>query len=728
MRATEAQFESFLKRFDADWFIDRSGAPLDWSFDWSLGWRQPDLIFAPRVPTVESTDSITAVAIGGGDDSTPVSSPAFVPGDSGFSLQWHLQNTAPGGVDLNVVPVWDDYTGNGVVVGVVDDGIHYNHLDLSPNYRNDIDWDARGNDNDSIAESGDSHGTAVSGVIAAEEDNSGLVGVAFDADLTMFRMGFGAAGSPAQELVQMQNMATVDVANNSWGYSGYFYDDFGTATFSTNGQAIEDAAANGRGGLGTVTVFSAGNEGDEGQNTNYHNYQNNPYVITVGAVDSDGDYASFSTPGANVLVSAPGVGIYTTYFDPNFYAVADGTSFSAPAVAGVAALMLEANPNLGYRDVQEILAYSSWDSSSSATGWQTNGAVNWNGGGLTVHDGYGFGLVDAHAAVRLVETWTAQSTTTNLQTLSMTSTPGIAFSETQAAVDTVTFSSGLDIDHVQIDLDLNHTWIGDLTVNLVSPDGTNSLLIDRPGVGDPNYGSAGVPNAGVNVGVLSFTLGSVQFWGEDGIGTWTLTVADAATGDSGVLNSWTVNLLGDTPSADDTYFFTKEWADLGSDAARQTLQDGGGTDTLNFATLTSDLTFDLTPGTVQGLLGQNLTLDAASLFENAIGGAGDDQFTGNDAENLLVGMHGDDTLIGGAGDDTLIGGDDSAGGSVPLLSGGDPSEGDTAVFSGTRADYSVILSSSASSGPNLADTVLDTGFDAVDGSRHRHRNVPKCGC
>src|SRR6185312_13938872 len=90
-----------------------------------------------------------------------------------------------------------------------------------------------------------------------------------------------------------------------------------------------------------------------------------------------------------------------------------GTSFATPIVSGIVALMFEANPNLGYRDVQEILALSSHKIVDTNTTWDTNKARNWNGGGMHVSNDYGFGEVDALAAVRLAETWTTQQTGAN---------------------------------------------------------------------------------------------------------------------------------------------------------------------------------------------------------------------------------------------------------------------------------------------------------------------------
>ncbi|MGY8991207.1 MAG: S8 family serine peptidase, partial [Rhodospirillales bacterium] len=86
--------------------------------------------------------------------------------------QWHLS----GSTNINVTPVWADYTGAGVTVGVVDTGIDYNHTDLAPNYRHDIDYDARDDDFDSYASAADdNHGTPVSGVIAADDNGNGTI-------------------------------------------------------------------------------------------------------------------------------------------------------------------------------------------------------------------------------------------------------------------------------------------------------------------------------------------------------------------------------------------------------------------------------------------------------------------------------------------------------------------------------------------------------------------------
>lgn len=595
------------------------------------------------------------------------------PTDPQVVNQWHIDNTTNPDADLNVLDVWDDYTGAGVVVGIVDSGIQYDHPDLAYAYRTDLDYDAKDHDGDAYAASaGENHGTALAGIIAGAIDGSGTVGIAHGADITSYSVG--PNGIPLSRWVDaMEHADAADILNNSWGYYGAFYDSFDKPVFGSAESALIDAVSAGRDGLGQVITFAAGNYGAYGENANYHAFQNNPWVITVGATSEAGEVSSFSAQGAVVLTSAPGEDILTTDrtgsdgYAAGDYVTGNGTSMAAPAVAGVVALMLEANPLLGYRDVQEILALSSHNPLVTDTGWEVNGAANWNGGGMTYHYGYGFGLTDALAAVRLAETWTAQSTYANLETVTASSTPSAAITNLGQITDTITLSApGIEIDRVEVHVEIDHSNNSDLTVELISPDGTVSLLVDNPGYSDGTYYYSGSD--------IRFTLGSVNFWGEDGIGDWTIRVTDNLTGaSSGTLESWNLTLYGDTASDDDTYFYTDEWARHGGEAGRGVIDDTAGIDTLNLAAVTSDLDIDLDPSAVNTLYGHDISFGAGTEIENVIGGDGDDIFTGNDADNVLSGMRGNDTLTGGAGNDTLSGG----------------AGHDTAVFSGSIEDYQI---------------------------------------
>lgn len=581
---------------------------------------------------------------------------ASLPADPMLAAQWHLSKPGAG---INVRPAWADYSGRGIKVGVMDDGIEASHADLDGNYRADLDWDFRDRDADA-APTGttESHGTAVAGVIAAEAGAIGGVGVAFGASLVGYRIGYGSAGGLDQLRGAFERAAAgVDVLNCSWGFGGTFVDSFWSASFAAVGQALEGAARNGRGGLGTNIVFAAGNERAAGQNTNYHDFQNSPHVITVAATDQNGAVAAFSTPGASILVGAPGSGILTTdRGGAAGYAAGDtasvsGTSFAAPAVSGVIALMLEANPRLGVRDVQEILAYSAMRTDAFNATARSNKATDWNGGGLTFNDDSGFGLVDARAAVRLAESWTQLSTVANSPhafSPALTTPVAIRDLATVTSQLQVVTHPAYEIDRVEIGLSLLHGRIGDLVISLVAPSGTESLLVNRPGVTAAN--PLGNPQT-----AISMQLDSVQFWGENPTGSWTLKVRDAAGGQTGTLLSWQLEIVGDKGAMADTYVYTDAYARLAGTEGRAVLRDlDGGQDTINTTAVTGAVTIDLRPGGASTIAGKSLTIAAGTRIEDVFAGDGADRVIGNDAANRLAGGRGADTVTGGVGSDVFI--------------------------------------------------------------------------
>ncbi len=600
--------------------------------------------------------------------------------------QWYLNNQH-GGDDLNVVDVWNDYTGEGVLVGVIDDGFDYNHPDLNDNYNRNIDYDYNDNDYYPYGTNTNSHGTNVAGIIAAEKNGIGGVGVAYDAEITGYR-AISVSLYSSEMITATTNSINhavnkgVDVINNSWGFSpaspqtepiyNGFYDNFYNSAFSNAKNAIENAVENGRNGLGTAIVFAAGNHRTVGENTNYHNYQNSRHVITVGALNADGNVSSYSTPGASILVSGFGsegdivttdrqgsAGSTSGDYNNGF----NGTSAAAPMVSGIIALMLEANPYLGYRDIQEILAYSARQTGSNANNhFKFNEANNWNGGGLHVSHDAGFGLVDAHAAVRLAETWQSQSTSHNEKSESKFQTVGQWIPDGYSQItSTINMPSGIDIDFVEVDLNIDHYWRGDLEVTLTSPNGTGttSKLIDKPGL------------AGDNRDNIKFKVSSTHHWGETSGGDWTLTVKDLYsrnTWNTGGLNDWTLTLYGDTDTNNDTYIYTNEFSNVyNADNSRQTLSDNnGGTDTINASAITSNTTLNLNSGAYSTLDYKSLRIHSTTVIENAFTGDGDDTITGNSASNELNAGRGNDiltgyadgseydTLTGGSGEDTFV--------------------------------------------------------------------------
>lgn len=591
------------------------------------------------------------------------------PQDPLFAQQWHLRNTGQTGgtpgIDLNVSPVWHNYTGDGVTVAIVDDGVDWQHPDLQANYEPRLEQDVAENDGDARPSTlEDNHGTSVAGLVGAAWNGTGGVGVAPDTTLAALRLDFNAnMGEFETETTRaFRAMTEFDVVNNSWGYTTPFYDNFTSnpGLFGDYQQELQRAARDGRDGLGTVVVFAGGNGRAVGDSSDYHNLQNSQYTISVAALNHVGRSTWYSSPGASLLVSALGGdggqdGIVTTdrrqqrgYSSTNYTEDFGGTSSAAPMVSGVVALMLEANPRLGYRDVQEILAYSARQNHTQNNSWRTNGATNWNGGGLHTNRNYGFGLVDAQAAVRLAETWTQQQTSRNQAVVQEQQSTNRPIPDQGRITTSITLEPGVTLEHVEVELNLRHEWVGDLEIVLTSPSGTTSVLVARPG-------RTSSSEFGLNTPMEPFVFTSNEFWGESSEGNWTLTIRDAAAISVGTLESWELRALGSPTTQDDTYIYTNEFA-TAEGARRTRLVDTAGRDALNAAAITSDLTIDLLPGNQNSqLAGRRLVLDEQTWIEDAFGGDGDDRLSGNRLGNTLRGGRGSDTLLGLAGDDRLFG-------------------------------------------------------------------------
>jgi subtilisin-like proprotein convertase family protein len=580
------------------------------------------------------------------------------------SLEWYLDGRSAGAnvAGANVEVVSTEYTGKGVLIGLVDEGFDITNPDLAGRFDLTASYDPRdpGSDNikpDSVSAA---HGTWVSGVVGAAANNGyGTVGVASGATLAGFYARFGTGGSSRAEIADLlAHQVNVDVSNNSWGYGTAFSDNFQNASWSPIADALHLGVTEGRDGLGTVFVFAAGNDRQyvagsatlDGDNTNYHNLTNSRFDITVAASTKDGHIASFSAPGASILVTAPGDSILTMGPDngdgdrSNDFIFVNGTSFAAPIVSGVVAMMLEANPDLGYRDVQEILAISAHQIDPASASWSVNGAANWNGGGHMVSHDFGFGLVDAHAAVRLAETWSGVHTAANEVSFDVAGTTNASSGGFAKNGYTATVSSNyrnFAVQWVEVDLSLAHTRLGDLKIHLISPDGTDSVLLDRP---------AGGAN---NANALSFTFSTNHAWGESPEGAWKLYVEDSGT-TGGSVESWTLHVHGDYQTEDTTYYYTNDFATLAGD--RSTLTDASGDDTINAAAMSGPLSIDLTSGATSTIGGRSVIISAGTVIENIYGGDGNDVITGNAAGNVIHGGRGDDVLSGGAGDDELHGG------------------------------------------------------------------------
>lgn len=668
-------------------------------------------------------------------------SPALVPSDNLYASQWHLNHASLG---INVESVWDDYTGQGITVGVYDEGVQSNHHDLDGNYNSALHVSIFDTiNNGGAVDLYDFHGTAVAGLIAAENNGAGTVGVAFNADVTGVQIFTPGWGAWIDELMTQQH--TFDVTNHSWGYVNAFADN---RTVSDGGYwdtlfaGIWDAAAFGRSGLGTIMVQAAANGRANTDDVNLHGMKNDRHNITVAAMADDGYVSWYSTPGTAILITAPSnggvAGIVTTdrigawgYDSGDYTAGFGGTSAATPIVSGVVALMLEANPDLGWRDVQTILAATARHVGSdigAATsgyesyGWTFNNATEWNGGGYHYSGDYGFGLVDAWAAVRLAETWNRQATTWT-EWFHTTGTTGSWFIEngSPASIDLALSAPSVEIEAIEVTLTWStpHTWTGDLEISLTSPDGTVYWLM--------HDGAEGVAIP------TTWTFMTRAYLGEIADGTWTVSIFDDFTADSGTLSGVTITAWGSYTSAgdhvdDDIYVFTNEYAAMVAlQPGRATLVDADGTgiDTLNFAACLGNTDVNINSGGGCIIAGQFATIGVGQIFEIVYTGDGNDKITGNSAANWLYGGRGNDSLSGKDGNDYLDGGL-----GADVMYGGNGNDtyvvdnaGDTTVESGAATGIDTVLSSiTLTIGARIENLEL-TGTANINGGGNSLDNV-----
>lgn len=474
--------------------------------------------------------------------------------DAWYGCQWHLQDDGLFGSgsteDINVEGVWSGGNlGAGITVAVVDDGMHHQHEDLTDNVdrSKNRDYTNLGD----IYHPFRTHGTLVAGIIAARDNSKGMRGVAPRA--TIYGYNLLAAGALFDEMDAIsRNAETTAVSNNSWGYGDDGAPEYAIALWD---DAIENSVTSGYGGKGVFYVWSAGNGGDRGDYSTLDE-RNNFYAVTAAcAVNPDGKRAYYSEKGANLWVCAPSddsgwAGIATTTNSNRYTTGFGGTSAAAPIVSGVAALVRKANNALTWRDVKLILAASARKNDPHNGGWETGGSKYGDTGTYNFNHEYGFGVVDAQAAVNLANGWTnlpgLRKSTVESGTINMTIPDATATDHGTTVTSKLTLDSGVEfIEYIHVTPHFGHRSFRHLDVELVSPAGNVSKL--APYFDQTAFGSQ-VPPASLN---NRLRLGSAKHLGESAEGEWTLRVTDHISGTQGTLKSWSITVFGhgDTPTA-----------------------------------------------------------------------------------------------------------------------------------------------------------------------------------
>lgn len=563
------------------------------------------------------TETDDRVAAAENDVNQQVSTYQFTrPLDADYLRQWHLHDALSHAdfdsrASTRTEDAWrllDGFGDTDVVIAVSDDGCKLDHGDFNSAGKF-ADWGyLRGSrlitsraidaEPGQMYKSGSNHGTSCCGVIAGEVDGTLTVGAAPGCRLLPIQWESSGPSlfiSDSKLMTVLEFIADkVDVMSNSWGSS-----PFGSWPTPVLNRIRTLSQTGGRRGKGIVFVWAAGNENcpiehTSNQNIPYtngvevqggslvwvgvktarefrHNLVNEAGVMYVAAIASTARRSHYSNYGTGIAISAPssnsheyhrlslpGLGITTTTGSSALVTFGfGGTSSATPLVAGIAALVISANPDLSAGEVISVLKrtaskdldFGDWPKTPPApfnqdTSWDISPVAPFDTGAFsnighpdgTWSPWYGHGRVDARAAVGEAlgliqpgpgQTKSFQGTVAPDRSIPDNSDRGIK--------STISCDSDFTVQQVTVDVEIPHTFIGDLHVTLISPSGTGVVLHDRSG------GSADNLVRRYDAGSAPALLG---LSGEAARGDWTLHVKDLARADRGRLRSWAIELSG----------------------------------------------------------------------------------------------------------------------------------------------------------------------------------------
>ncbi|MTJ09960.1 S8 family serine peptidase [Anabaena sp. UHCC 0204] len=507
--------------------------------------------------------------------------PHYRPKDSLYPQQWYLNHASSSnqlitGSHISVEQAWDTTRGvRSVVVAVVDDSFDLHHPDFQGIGKIVAPRDLK--DNDFLPLPGEketSHGTACAGIALAEENGAGIVGVAPGCAMMPIRTTGFLDDRSIEDVFDWAVEKGASVISCSWGASAVYF-----PLSIRQKAAISRAATNGRKGKGCVIVFAAGNANRPINGTvNEQNWPKNivqgntnwlsgfavhPDVITISASTSLNKKAAYSNWGDNVSVCAPsnnappgmwfqetgfvytqpaivsslfGLGMLTTdqigaagYDAGNFTNNFGGTSSATPIVAGVAALVLSANPNLTAQQVKRILqdtADKIVDNNPDPQLGVRGGTYNSNGHSQW----FGYGKVNAAKAVRLAQQMSVVAQITNKQTqVKNTQVVSIPDDDRQGIKSAIAINEAVKINDIQVTVNITHDFLGDLEVYLIAPTNQRILLQSR---------TLGRRTQLQNTYTVRSHPALKQLLSLPAQGRWQLQVIDYAAQDIGKLNNW----------------------------------------------------------------------------------------------------------------------------------------------------------------------------------------------
>jgi len=530
--------------------------------------------------------------------------------DAYFDEQWYIAS-------IRACEVWNlgqGYTGYGVSAAVIDFGIFEGHEDLISQYNAACSED-RPFPPPPCNTLENFHGTQMAGVFAATANNSntGIAGIAFGATVGEIFL-YDTPWNPPETLETEMELA-LGFNNNCFAIKMMAYllntDQTYYAIPHDMWLAAKVGSRTDRDWLGVKYVIAAGNYADDSNTmldsrTDYDELVSSRFTMAVGSVrlidGFEGRHAT-SRRGASLFCVAPGCDMRVTNArrtgnDPcthaSEYGCTSGSSFATPCVAGVVALMLEANPNLAVRDVMEAIIQTA-ATIDPGPGWHTNQA------GIDHSYEYGHGLIDALEAVSLVTSEDPYPAWTPLlgerQIIVPIATGGVQIGPGEKAVIPVTPVANMRIEHAELAVNITTVGlpgIGPLEIEIDRmwplsgsedfggrPKLTRSVFAVARTDPTPSYESVDPKPAGD--GNARFT--SVRHWGETGTATWKVRVRNTSDSNDPVTATWNVAELrfygtpkciadwdmdGDSDDADDTAYRAdhdalEPWADLDGD-------------------------------------------------------------------------------------------------------------------------------------------------------------------
>jgi hypothetical protein len=448
----------------------------------------------------------------------------IVGNDPDIDKQWYLEEEY-----LNILSVHERYNGsseNAAVVQIVEGGFNTNHEDLIANIDFSMAYDAsefidgenglEGN----CTDVNNSHGTAVAGIIGARGYNGvGVRGINPYGKITGHRFYYDNGVLYPNKLdvawLHGPRANEIDISNNSWANCYDF-------TMSKN-EYLKEGSRTLRDGKGRIYVFAAGNHRIGYGNCTLHSSNlvtmfNSPYSIVVASMGKNDRVSSSSSPGANVFLSAYGEDvIWTTYSKTLDYAGFGGTSAAAPMVSGGIALLLEACPDLHYRDVQNLLAKSAIVVDSSNESWVENSA------GIKHSNDYGFGKMNISGAIDMCQN-NYISKEAN-QTIEMKKAIETDLSSSGINSFEIDINENIQIEWLGLYLDGNLDRVGEYEIQITSPSGTKKQLV---------HGNNAIREIKWNSNDFireyssneMFRLSSFGFYDEQSLGKWIVEIED----------------------------------------------------------------------------------------------------------------------------------------------------------------------------------------------------------